>query len=305
MARGSYTELFFLDEATALAAGHRPCGTCRKAAFNSFVSVWRLLDARAGAGVAGLDDTLHSQRAAVIGKAALPTADLGSIPDGCMIALEQGGDPHVVFQGCLYRWSFDGYDSARDIPKDTQVILITPSATKEIIAGGYHPEIHSSASGKPGVRSTSSSGKQAPRAQVASNPSEPKLNVPIASSKLTSAPVASAAARLYKLDVTPRGKDLYAYFAAVLQVTGMDRGESFPLKKFIGNFSGHESASRILRAGSSNYRLSESGLEYFRDRLEPGNPQFIAQAEVDRFKQCILRGGGKGWSLINHMMLIR
>jgi hypothetical protein len=88
MAPGEYTELFFLDEATALAAGHRPCGTCRKAALKDFIAAWRSLDAPSGSGLSVLDDTLHLQRTAVIGKAALPSADVASIPNGCMIALE-------------------------------------------------------------------------------------------------------------------------------------------------------------------------------------------------------------------------
>lgn len=67
MAPGNYTELFFLDEATALATGHRPCGTCRKAALKDFVEAWHSLDVPSGGGLSVLDDTLHSQRAAVIG----------------------------------------------------------------------------------------------------------------------------------------------------------------------------------------------------------------------------------------------
>jgi len=294
MTPGSYTELFFLDEATALAAGHRPCGTCRKAAFNNFLSGWRSLHALSDSELSALDAMLHSQRAAVIGKDALPSAALASIPDGCMIARERSGEPYLVFQGRLFRWSFNGYDSGQDIPKNTQVILITPLVTKEIIARGYLPQLHPSVSGKSAAQSPPPSPEYVPNIKLATRPSRSQVSAAPNLPKSTSATTAPSG-RLYKLDVTPKGKDLYAYFAAILQVTGMDRGGSFPLKKFLGNFSGHESAGRIQKAGSGDFRLSESGIQYFRDRLEPGNPQHVAEGEVDRFKQCILRGGGKGW----------
>ena len=146
MAPGEYTELFFLDEATALAAGHCPCGTCRKAALNDLVAAWRSTGGLSDSGLSVRDDTLHSQRTAVIGKAALPSTDLASIPNGCMIALERGGDAYLVSEERLLKWSFSGYVRGPDIARNMKAILITPPVIKEIIAHGYSPQEHHSAS---------------------------------------------------------------------------------------------------------------------------------------------------------------
>jgi hypothetical protein len=145
MAPDSYTELFFLDEATALAAGHRPCGKCRKVALKEFMSKWHASKVPAKGALATFDDALHFQRAPVVGKADLPLVDFGAVPDGCIIALARGGDPHLVLRRKVLRWSFDGYDNAQDVPEKAQVILITPRVTKDIIARGYQPQIHPSA----------------------------------------------------------------------------------------------------------------------------------------------------------------
>jgi hypothetical protein len=176
--------------------------------------------------------------------------------------------------------------------------LITPPATKEIIARGYSPQLHPSAAGISAAQPTTHSLKQESRTRQPEQRSKPPVSSAHASASKPTSAADSTSEPLYRLDDTPSGKDLYAYFAAILQVTGMDRGESFPLKKFMRNFSGHEGAGRIINAGSGNFRLSETGIQYFRDRFQPGNPQHITQGEVDRFKQCIRRGGGQGWSRV-------
>lgn len=298
MSPGKYTELFFLDEATALAAGHRPCGRCRKNAYNRFLGAWDSLLPGAGGGVAALDAALHSQRSAVIGKSKLPEVELAAVPSGCMIALETGGEPYLVYQGHLRKWTFGGYIFGPDIAADIRVVLITPVTAKEIIASGYQPQMHPSAGAVPTLEQSSLKLSQTypaahPNSRSKSEPVSVRKplenNMPISKVKTPA---------LFRLDVTPRGRNLYAYFAAILQVTGMDRGESYPLRKFMRNFSGHEAAGRIVKVGSEKFRLTEAGVAYFCDRFRAGNPQHITQAEVDHFKHCILHGGGKGWARV-------
>ena len=79
--------------------------------------------------------------------------------------------------------------------------------------------------------------------------------------------------QLFRPATTPRGKTLFTYFAAVLRVTGMDQGSTYPLARILGNFSGHLTAGRI-EAVKGGYRLTQSGIDYFNDRYRKGNPQY-------------------------------
>ena len=86
--------------------------------------------------------------------------------------------------------------------------------------------------------------------------------------------------QMHKLRITPTGRQLYAYMAAILEVTGMDQGSVFPLKKFLGNFKTHLDSGRINRT-DGGYQLTPMGIDYFRDRYNPGNPQHIERVEVE------------------------
>jgi hypothetical protein len=99
---------------------------------------------------------------------------------------------------------------------------------------------------------------------------------------------------LYKLKKTPAGKALFTYTAAILKVTGMDQGKVYPLKKFLGNFSGHVQAGRIQKE-PGGYRLTSGGIDYFNDRYKPGNAQHVEQAEVEAIMNLIRNGGGPDW----------
>lgn len=124
MQPGKYTELFFLDEATALAAGHRPCNWCRREAAQEFLRL-------AGHGrLSALDEALHAERLAP--KSLLPWRDL---PDGAMVA--QGGTPLLVRRGRLWAWSFDGYSLWE--PASDQSLLLTPPLTIRALEKGYRP----------------------------------------------------------------------------------------------------------------------------------------------------------------------
>src|SRR6202012_3682725 len=140
MGPGSWTELFFLDEATALAAGHRPCFFCRREAALNFQRrfPWQGAEPpKAG----DMDGVLHAER--LEGRAkrthALPDVDL---PDGAMAL--QAGAPHLVWQGLAYPWSHAGYGPPAELSADAR--LITPPSTVATLAAGYRPQVHASLS---------------------------------------------------------------------------------------------------------------------------------------------------------------
>ena len=139
MTPNTYTELFFLDEATALAAGHRPCAECRRPAFNAFRQAWA--DGRDGVLRAPeIDKVLHGERRAVVGDSARPKLDSAGLPNGAMVAV--GGDAWLVIPGGLRQWGFSGYSEPGD---HTTAILLTPPATVEALRAGYQPGLHPSA----------------------------------------------------------------------------------------------------------------------------------------------------------------
>lgn len=145
MPPGRWTALFFLDEATALAAGHRPCGYCRTADHRWFGESWQAaqeLTARPTA--AQMDAWLHTER--VDGRTRRQRTRevvLGDLPDGVMV--RYAGGPALRTGGELLPWSFDGYGpSARPAP-GTRVELLTPPAIVGVLRTGYLPLVHPSA----------------------------------------------------------------------------------------------------------------------------------------------------------------
>ncbi|MBO3277443.1 hypothetical protein [Pseudomonas schmalbachii] len=99
--------------------------------------------------------------------------------------------------------------------------------------------------------------------------------------------------QLYKLARTPSGRRLWTYMAAILEVTEMDKGKPFPLKRFLKNFQTHLNAGRIERV-PEGYRLTCSGQGYFQDRYRGGNPQYVERAAVERMISSIRTGCGEG-----------
>ena len=116
MQPGRYTELFFLDEATALAAGHRPCAECRRADYDRLVALWPSGEARADA----IDAGLHRERTG-----AHPEADLDALPDGAFVWWDEA--PHAVAGDHLLAWTPGGYEVRRPRPGG-RAPLITPSS---------------------------------------------------------------------------------------------------------------------------------------------------------------------------------
>jgi hypothetical protein len=143
MGSGSWTELFFLDEATALAAGHRPCFLCRRAAAQTFQAGFPTnAQVMARPNVRDIDRVLHAER--LDGRCKrlhILTSSAADLPDGAMIL--QDGAPHLILEGLARPWSLDGY-GAHTAPLDL-ARLITPPSTVAVLKGGYRPRIHSSA----------------------------------------------------------------------------------------------------------------------------------------------------------------
>jgi hypothetical protein len=140
-----YTELFFLDEATGFAAGHRPCGECRRADYVRFKDAWLRGNPDAGlpanAPVAAIDRVLDRDRLAPDGTRPTYPAALGSLPDGAFVLLPD--DPATAYLhlgGRLLRWSFSGYAAAIASRPDTPVRVLTPRSIVNALAAGYRAE---------------------------------------------------------------------------------------------------------------------------------------------------------------------
>ena len=143
MRPGRYTELFFLDEAVALAAGHRPCAECRHAAYQSFRTAWAAGLALPGKPAADdIDRVLHHERR-LAGRARVTyIAPLRELPDGVFIARD--GEPWLVHAGGLSRWTPAGYTGRTD-RLDGPAAVLTPRATVAAMRAGYRPLLHPSA----------------------------------------------------------------------------------------------------------------------------------------------------------------
>ena len=134
----SYTELFFLDEATALAAGHRPCFECRRAAATAFAAAWARaarLDAPPRADA--MDRRLHAER--------LGPPDrirFGDLPAGAIFAAAGGFFLHAADDALP--WSFAGYGPPRHFDANATITALTPAATRAALAAGFWPELHPS-----------------------------------------------------------------------------------------------------------------------------------------------------------------
>jgi hypothetical protein len=134
-----YTELFFLDEATALAAGHRPCFECRRADARAFAAAWGRACGSAPARADAMDRALHAERLAP------PQAtSFAGLPPGAVFAAD-GGFFLRTAAGAL-AWSFAGYRPARAFAPDEAVVALTPPSTRAALGAGYRPALHPSAS---------------------------------------------------------------------------------------------------------------------------------------------------------------
>ena len=141
-----YTELFFLDEPTALSAGHRPCFECRRRDAETFAALWAKANAQAHPPKAdAMDDVLHAERWPTEDRSH-PRRPIDDLPDGAFVTLDD--EPGVAFAlrgDRLLRWTPAGYVDARPRSRATSVSVVTPLSIVAVLAAGYRPAWHPSA----------------------------------------------------------------------------------------------------------------------------------------------------------------
>lgn len=150
MQPGQWTELFFLDEATALAAGHRPCAYCQRARYHSFRAVW----AQTNPGLApsplpgadALDAVLHAERLDAQRRRRTYPAPVRTLPDGAFMVHQ--GNACLVRDGQLWPWHPDGYAASLDLPGETTLPVLTPRSIVNVLAAGWPIQIDQSAGGR-------------------------------------------------------------------------------------------------------------------------------------------------------------
>lgn len=145
MAPGRYTELFFLDEATALSAGHRPCAECRRQAYVEYRQCFAAARPDLGPKLAStlIDATLHAERVNHQAEKQTWQTLAGELPTGAMFL--QDSEAWLMHSGRGLRWSTSGYDAARRLRPDERVEVLTPRSTTLAIARGYEPDLHPTA----------------------------------------------------------------------------------------------------------------------------------------------------------------
>jgi hypothetical protein len=132
--------LFFLDEATAFAAGHRPCFYCRREDANVFRAAWEKGNGRSGVRALEMDEVLHRERLDGRAKRLHPLPmPLEKLPDGAVV---QAGESYLIARGRALLWSFDGYRQVATQPREAA--LLTPPSTLRAFSAGYRPVLHPS-----------------------------------------------------------------------------------------------------------------------------------------------------------------
>lgn len=140
-----WSELFFLDEATSLAAGHRPCAECRRKRYEEFRAALDMAHLRADA----IDRILHDERLDAGGGKKTYAAVVSSLPDGAMV--EHAGGAHLVWNGTLLPWSFSGYGPVIHAAPETAILILTPRSIVIAIRAGFVPQVHESAGRSEGL----------------------------------------------------------------------------------------------------------------------------------------------------------
>ena len=137
----TYTELFFLDEATAIAAGHRPCHDCRNADLKLFKAAWFRAQDSTKKSVTQIDEVLDRERL----QDARVAANLDELPDGVIVSQRSNGSYYLLRKQMLYPWSFAGYGAGVPIGQfqDAFEVVTLPSMIRVLYAG-YEPKVHSS-----------------------------------------------------------------------------------------------------------------------------------------------------------------
>ncbi len=145
MAPGRYTELFFLDEAVALAAGHRPCAECRREDYRRFIACWTKGNGGPEPRAGEMDRALHAERLdpETRGQRTF-RATIEGLPDGAFVRLGGANLPHLLLGALAY--PFEDYAYRRPIarPQGEAVEVMTPRPTVATLEAGYRPIFHPS-----------------------------------------------------------------------------------------------------------------------------------------------------------------
>ncbi|MBX3054430.1 MAG: hypothetical protein KF753_23355 [Caldilineaceae bacterium] len=147
MTPGRYTELFFLDEVTALAAGHRPCAECRREDYNRFRSAWvaaGLPSHGALPSAVEMDAHLHAERRDASGSKTTHPARLADLPAGVFVVLGDTDQPFLFRRGLLWPWTPAGYSAPVTPALGAPIRLLTPPSIATVLAAGYVPTVHPS-----------------------------------------------------------------------------------------------------------------------------------------------------------------
>ena len=144
MSPGRYTELFFLDESTAFAAGHRPCYECRRERFNEFKDYWVRANLNKQADdvtISVINKLMHKDR---INKGVKIThrANIKELPDGTIFSNKSSA--YLIFKTKIYLWSFEGYCFPNNVNIPDEVDVLTPKSIVSTFRLGFKPEIHKS-----------------------------------------------------------------------------------------------------------------------------------------------------------------
>lgn len=138
-----WTELFFLDEATAFAAGHRPCFECRREDAKRFKSCWiqgnPSYNFNMNTSIKEIDEVIHSERIDDQKKKITYQCWSSEIPEGTFILFD--ADPYVFTKRRLHRWTPFGYEKIIDLPQDSKVTVLTPISIVNAFRAGYIPKI--------------------------------------------------------------------------------------------------------------------------------------------------------------------
>ncbi len=140
MQRQSWTELFFLDEATAFAAGHRPCFYCRREDANRFRAAWEKGNRVRDVLAPEMDAVLHRERFASGKKLHSLPMGIEKLPDGTMV--QAGEESFLIVQGRPLKWTPSGYRAVKGAISDAK--LLTPPSTVRAFAAGYRVVIYPS-----------------------------------------------------------------------------------------------------------------------------------------------------------------
>lgn len=143
MAPNRYTELFFMDEATSFAAGHRPCFECRREDYKRFKTLWLKgnpeynFDEKTS--IQKIDDILHVERMKADKSKVTFNEHPENLPDGTLILYND--QPYLVSGGLIYLWSPFGYEGRIGLPDVATLPVLTPRSIVNTFRAGYSPQI--------------------------------------------------------------------------------------------------------------------------------------------------------------------